>query len=67
MNYATAKGIEQALIEVGRRTGPGIANAINSVSANSKYYDVFKNYGNEMLKHCQSKWKTFEDLYMSLP
>jgi hypothetical protein len=60
MNYAAAKGMEQTFIEQLRASGQQIANKINSISPNSRYYDRFKNMAADVLSRCENvslPWK----------
>ncbi len=58
MNDATAEGVEQLLIEAGRRQG-GLANAINSISPKNPYYQEFTRMGATALGCMKEAWPSW--------
>jgi RHS repeat-associated protein len=54
LNYASAKGVEQLLIENLRSQGASLLNKINSISPKSRWYDQFTSWGQEILNKCSS-------------
>jgi RHS repeat-associated protein len=61
MNYATAKGVEQGLIEAARRAGISLSNSINSISPRSAYYNEFMGFGKNWINKC-GKHDSFDDI-----
>jgi NAD(P)-dependent dehydrogenase (short-subunit alcohol dehydrogenase family) len=66
MNYATAKGLEQSLIEAARRSGASVGNKINSISPNNPYYKTFMQLGSNWLQQCGKNASSFDAFWNNI-